>query len=321
MNSATTLIYSERFREHDTGDHPENAYRLDAIMDRLSVSGLLSGREIVEPVVATVEDLFLVHDLSYIRLVRQFADAGGGYLDADTCVSPQSYEVARLAAGASMLAIDRVLDGIDRRAFALLRPPGHHATRSAGMGFCLFNNAAIAARHAIDRRGLFRVAIIDWDVHHGNGTQSIFLDSDQVLYISLHQWPLYPGSGRSQETGVRHGFGYTLNVPLTPGAGDVEYLQVFDEIVAPKLAAFRPELILVSAGFDAHEGDPLASMAVTTRGFGQMAARVRAYADEYCDGRLVALLEGGYNPRATAESVAAVISVFDESSDEKENET
>jgi len=321
MNSTTTLIYSDRFREHDTGDHPENARRLDAIMHRLSVSGLLSGREIVEPAPATVEDLFLVHDLSYIRFVRQFADAGGGYLDADTCVSPQSYEVACLAAGASMLAIDRVFDGIDRCTFALPRPPGHHATQSSGMGFCLFNNVAIAARHAIDRRGLTRVAIIDWDVHHGNGTQSIFLDSDQVLYISLHQWPLYPGTGHAEETGVRHGFGYTLNVPLTSGAGDAVYLQVFDEIVAPKLASFRPELILLSAGFDAHERDPLASMAVTTRGFAEMAARVREYADVYCGGRLVALLEGGYNPIASAESVAAVIRVFDGSSDEKESET
>jgi acetoin utilization deacetylase AcuC-like enzyme len=321
MNSATTLIYSERFREHDTGHHPENAHRLDAIMSRLNASGLFLGREIVEPIAATVEDLCLVHDLSYIRMVQQFADAGGGYLDPDTYISPRSYDVACLAAGASMLAVDRVLDGIDRRVFALPRPPGHHATGAAGMGFCLFNNAAIAARHAIDRRGLTRVAIIDWDVHHGNGTQSIFLDSDQVLYISLHQWPLYPGSGRAEEVGVRYGYGYTLNVPLTPGAGDAVYLYVFDEIVAPRLAAFRPELILISAGFDAHEGDPLASMAVTTRGFGEMAARVRAYADEYCDGRLVALLEGGYNPIALAESVAAVIRVFDEPSDEKESET
>jgi acetoin utilization deacetylase AcuC-like enzyme len=321
MNSATTIISSERFREHDTGSHPENAHRLDAIMERLAGSGMLEGREIVEPSEATVEDLCLVHDPEYVRLVQQVADGGGGFLDPDTYVSSRSYDVARLAAGASMLAVDRVLDGIDRCAFALVRPPGHHATRSVGMGFCLFNNAAIAARHAIDRRGLMRVAIIDWDVHHGNGTQSIFLDSDQVLYISLHQWPLYPGSGRAEEAGVRYGFGFTLNVPLRPGAGDAVYLEVLDEIVAPKIASFRPELILVSAGFDAHEGDPLASMAVTTHGFGEMAARVRAYADEYCGGRLVALLEGGYNPMALADSVEAVIRVFDESSDEKESGT
>jgi acetoin utilization deacetylase AcuC-like enzyme len=220
-----------------------------------------------------------------------------------------------------MLAVDRVIDRVDRCAFALMRPPGHHATRSVGMGFCLFNHVAIAARHAIDRRGLSRVAIIDWDVHHGNGTQSIFYDSDQVLYVSLHQWPLYPGSGRPDESGIRFGLGYTLNIPLRPGTGDSVYLQVLDELIAIRIADFQPELILLSAGFDAHEGDPLASMAVTTQGFGEMAARVRSYADEYCDGRLVVLLEGGYNPDALAASVETVIRVFDQNQNDKESET
>ncbi len=317
MDLPTALIYSKRFRDHDTGSHPENAYRLEAIYRRLRESGLLEGRPIYEAIDGSVDDLLLVHDPEYVRLVEHLANAGGGYLDADTVVSHQSYEIARLAAGASVQAVDLVLNGDVRRAFAFPRPPGHHACRAQGMGFCLFNNVAIAARHAIDRRGLFRVAIVDWDVHHGNGTQAMFLDTDQILYVSLHQWPLYPGTGRPQEAGVRYGFGYTVNVPMTSGAGDAEYLSALDEIVLPKLFDFHPELILVSAGFDAHEGDPLASMSVTTEGFAAMARRVRDVADRLCDGRVVAILEGGYNPVTLAESVEAVIRVFDSSAGEE----
>jgi acetoin utilization deacetylase AcuC-like enzyme len=311
MDSATALICSKRFLEHDTGPHPENAYRLMAIMNRLERSGMLGDRRVYEPTEASIDDLLLAHDPEYVRLVEQVADAGGGYLDADTVICSRSFDVARLAVGASIQAVDLVLSGDHQRVFAFPRPPGHHAERARGMGFCLFNNVAIAARHAIDRHGLFRVAIIDWDVHHGNGTQAIFLESDQVLYASMHQWPLYPGTGRAQEAGVRFGFGYTVNVPLTPGAGDEEYLTVIDEIVAPKLIEFGPQLILISAGFDAHEGDPLASMSVTTDGFAEMGKRVRDLADQLCDGRMVALLEGGYNPEALAASVESVIRSFD----------
>lgn len=321
MNSKTTLIYSDRFCEHDTGEHPENGGRLVAIIERLRAAGMLDDREIVEPRSASIEDLCLAHDSRYINLVREVAESGGGYLDADTCISPQSYDVARLAAGASIEAVDRVLDGVDLRNFVLPRPPGHHAMRGAGMGFCLFNNAAIAARHAIDRRGLMRVAILDWDVHHGNGTQAIFLDSDQVIYVSLHEWPLYPGSGTMDEEGVRHGYGYTVNVPLRAGSGDEIYLAALDEIVEPRLEAFQPELILVSAGFDAHEGDPLASMAVTTEGYGQIARRMARYAETYCQGCLVTVLEGGYNPDALARSVERVIRALDEPELEKEYES
>ena len=201
MSSTTALICSERFQEHDTGYHPENASRLKAIATRLRQSGMLDDRTVYEPDLASVDDIQLVHVPEYVRLVEQIAGAGGGYLDADTVICPRSYEVARLAAGASIQAVNLVLDGEERRVFVFPRPPGHHAERARGMGFCLFNNVAIAARHAIDRRGLFRVAIIDWDVHHGNGTQDAFLDTDQVLYASVHQWPLYPGTGRAQELG------------------------------------------------------------------------------------------------------------------------
>jgi acetoin utilization deacetylase AcuC-like enzyme len=319
MNSTTTLICSERFREHDTGEHPENGGRLVAIMERLRAAGMLDDREIVEPRPASVEDISLVHDLRYIDLVREVAESGGGYLDADTYISPRSFDVARLAAGAAIEAVDRVLDGVDLRNFVLPRPPGHHALPARGMGFCLFNNVAVAARHAIDRRGLMRVAILDWDVHHGNGTQAIFLDSDQVLYVSLHQWPHYPGSGTMDEEGVRHGYGYTLNLPLGAGANDEVYLAALDEIVGPRLATFQPELILVSAGFDAHVADPLASMAVTNDGYRQIARRMCQYAESYCQGRLVNVLEGGYNPDALARSVETVLRVLDEAELEKEH--
>ncbi len=318
MSSATALICSKRFQEHDTGYHPENAHRLKAIDERLKKSGMLDDRSVYEPELAGVDDLELVHVPEYVRFVEQIAGAGGGYLDADTVICPRSYEVARLAAGASIQAVNLVMDGEERCAFVFPRPPGHHAERARGMGFCLFNNVAIAARHAIDRRGLFRVAIVDWDVHHGNGTQDAFLDTDQVLYASVHQWPLYPGTGRAQEAGVRYGFGYTVNVPLTPGADDEEYLQAFDEIIIPKLVDFHPELVLVSAGFDAHEADPLASMEVTTAGFAAMARRVKELADRLCDGRLVAVLEGGYNPEVLAQCVEQVIRVFDATSESKE---
>lgn len=320
MNSATALIFSKRFQEHDTGPHPENAHRLRAIHQRLAATGMLDDRAVYEAADGTVDDLLLVHDPDYVRLVEQIAAAGGGYLDADTVVSHRSYDVARLAAGAAIQGVELVMSETAKRTFVFPRPPGHHACGAQGMGFCLFNNVAIAARHAIDRLGLFRVAIIDWDVHHGNGTQSIFLESDQVLYVSLHQWPLYPGTGRAQEAGARFGFGYTLNVPLTPGAGDDDYLQAFDELVTPKVAEFQPELILVSAGFDAHEDDPLASMAVTTAGFGALAGRVRALAERHCDGRLVAILEGGYNPGALAASVEAAIRAFDSTASDSDTE-
>lgn len=318
MKPTTAFICSKRFQEHDTGAHPENAYRLAAIAARLRRSDLLDSRRIYEPVAAVIDDLLLVHDPEYVRFVEQIASAGGGYLDADTVIAPRSYEIARLAAGASIQAVDLVLNGEETRVFVFPRPPGHHAERARGMGFCLFNNVAIAARHAIERHGLFRVAIIDWDVHHGNGTQAIFQESDQVLYVSLHQWPLYPGTGRVQEVGVRYGFGYTLNVPLTPGAGDADYLEAIDEIVVPKVEEFEPELVLLSAGFDAHEDDPLASMSVTTGGFAEMARRVRDLAERLCSGRLVAVLEGGYNPEALAASVEAVIRSFDSVPDVEE---
>lgn len=311
MNISTALLISDQFQLHATGRHPENAGRLVAIHQHLAESGMLDERPVLEPIPATAEDVALVHEPRYVAMVERMAERGGGQLDIDTLVSPHSYEVALLAAGSAITAVDLVLDQGVQRAFALPRPPGHHALRNRGMGFCIFNSIAVAAQHAITRKGLQRVAIIDWDVHHGNGTQAIFYENSQVFYTSVHQWPLFPGTGSADETGIGPGSGYTLNVPLPPGSDDRRYLQVLDEIIGPRVADFRPELILVSAGFDAHRDDPLANMMVTEEGYRAIGSRMRSWADSLTGGHLVLLLEGGYNQQALASSVEATIRGLD----------
>jgi acetoin utilization deacetylase AcuC-like enzyme len=311
MSADTLLLISDRFKLHDTGRHPENAGRLAAIHSHLSEVGLLDDRQVVEPVPATVDDVALVHTPRYIQMIERLARSGGGQIDVDTRVARQSYDVALLTVGAAISAVDRVLDRGTLRAFALSRPPGHHALPNRGMGFCIFNAIAAAAQHAIERKGLGRVAVIDWDVHHGNGTQAIFYETDRVLYTSIHQWPLFPGTGAANETGSAQGAGYTVNVPLPPGAGDREYLQTLDEIIGPRVDEYRPELLLVSAGFDAHRDDPLAGMNVSERGFADIASRMREWADTLTEGRLVLILEGGYHQQALARSVAATIRALD----------
>ena len=309
--SQTALVTSRIFLEHETGDHPERPARLEAILRYLERTGRLDDRRLVEPDPADEETIALVHDRAYIEELRAFAARGGGWLDADTVVSPRSFDVARLAVGAAVTAVELVLRGEAPRAFALVRPPGHHAEPDRGMGFCLFNNIAVAAAWALQRHGLERVAIIDWDVHHGNGTQAAFYRTDRVLFVSVHQWPLYPGTGRADEIGEGQGRGYTLNIPLPPRSDDAAYLRAFDEQIEPRVRAYRPQLLLVSAGYDAHYADPLAAMAVTEQGFGAMAGRVLAWAREWCDGRLVLVLEGGYNLSALASSVAATLDALD----------
>ncbi|MCX2726747.1 histone deacetylase [Thermomicrobium sp. 4228-Ro] len=309
--SLTALVTSRIFLEHETGDHPERPERLEAIFRYLERTGRLDDRRVIEPDPADEETIALVHDRAYIEELRAFAARGGGWLDADTVVSPRSFEVARLAVGAAVHAVDLVLRGEVPRAFALVRPPGHHAEPDRGMGFCLFNNIAVAAAWALQHHGLERIAIVDWDVHHGNGTQAAFYWTDRVFFVSIHQWPLYPGTGRADEIGEGPGRGYTLNIPLPPRSDDAAYLRAFDEQIEPRLRTYRPELLLVSAGYDAHYADPLAAMAVTEQGFGAMAGRVLAWAHEWCNGRLVLVLEGGYNLSALASSVAATLDVLD----------
>ncbi len=306
----TALFRSLTFREHDTGGHPENAGRLVAIDTALELLDLLAGRPEIPFSAAPDDVLARVHDPRYIAGIREFSAQGGGWLDADTAVSSRSVDVAALAAGAGVAAVDAALDGRARRGFVLARPPGHHATPSRGMGFCLFNTVAVAAAHALDH-GLDRVLIVDWDVHHGNGTQDAFYETDQVLYCSIHQWPLYPGTGAASELGNGRGAGYTMNVPLSPGADDDAYTEVFDQVFLPAASEFRPQIVLISAGFDAHANDPLGSMQVTEQGFSDLARRVVRVAEDHADGRLVAFLEGGYDPAALAASVVATLAALD----------
>jgi acetoin utilization deacetylase AcuC-like enzyme len=307
------LFRSDRFREHDTGGHPEHAGRLVAVDETLRRLDLIAGRPEIPFAEATDEQLARVHDPRYIEGLRQFAAQGGGYLDADTIVGPNSFAVAALAAGAGIAAVDASLDGRTRRGFVLARPPGHHATPTRGMGFCLLNTVAVAAAHA-QARGVERVLIVDWDVHHGNGTQDAFYETDSVLFCSLHQWPLYPGTGSAAERGADRGAGYTVNVPLPAGEGDRTYARVFDDIVLPAANAYRPQLVLISAGFDAHARDPLGGMRLTEEGFADLTRRVVQVADAHAEGRVIAILEGGYDPRALGDSVAATLAALDENS-------
>lgn len=307
----TALIWSTDFALHETGSHPECPERIDALEHALNRAGMFADRPVYAPQPATVEDLERIHSPALIERIQRLANNGGGSIDPDTVVSTDSWEVALLAAGGAVQAVDLVQTGTEQRVFVLARPPGHHAEPNRAMGFCLFNNVAIAARHAIDHHGLERVAIVDWDVHHGNGTQAAFLEDPSVLFISLHQYPFYPGTGSAQERGAGKGEGFTLNLPLPAGCTDVVYRQAFTDLVVPALEAFYPELILVSAGFDAHRADPLGQMQVTTGCFGEMAAMVGNVADQCCEGRLVLVLEGGYNLGALGESVVQVLQTLD----------
>jgi len=290
---------------HDTGSgHPERAARLAAVLERLEASGLAAELERVRAPEATRAMLERVHEAGYPADVAARIDAGARALDGDTTVSRDSYRAALAAAGGAAHAVERVLEGAWSNAFCALRPPGHHAEAAQAMGFCLFNNAAVAARHA-QALGVERVAILDWDVHHGNGTQHVFERDPSVFYASLHQWPLYPGTGRAEERGLGEGEGATLNCPLGPGSGDVEWIGALEQRVLPALEAFRPELVIVSAGFDAHADDPLAGARVSTAGFARMSELVLAFARENAGGRLVSMLEGGYDLGALAASAEA----------------
>lgn len=296
----TSIIYHPDYLLHETGSHPERKERLLAIMQLIEESEIDLHK--IKPEPASIEEMQYVHDPEYINKVKEYSEREMP-LDPDTVLCRESYHAALLAAGGMISAVD------DGRAFALVRPPGHHALSDSGMGFCLFNNIAIGARHA-QRTGYDRVLVVDWDVHHGNGTQHIFYDDPSVFYFSVHQYPHYPGTGSAGETGSGAGQGYTLNVPLPAGSGDAEYVNVFKNILIPAALEFDPDIVLVSAGFDAHIDDPLAGMAVTTAGFGRLASIVSSIADRCCDGRLAITLEGGYDLNALSHSVLAVLKVM-----------
>ncbi|MCF8721698.1 histone deacetylase family protein [Nitrospina gracilis] len=299
----TGYIYHPLYLEHETGSHPENPGRLRAITHKLEETGLISRLSPLEPRAATAEEIALNHPERYMDSVARACESGMSRLDMDTAISTKSYDSALLAAGAGLTAVDAVLDGTCDNVFCAVRPPGHHAEETRSMGFCLFNNVAIAARYAMTKKGLNRVFIFDWDVHHGNGTQHSFYADPNIYYSSTHQFPFYPGTGDKDETGTGDGLGTTLNFPMRAFSNDADYISVVKDKLIPEMFRFKPDLIIISSGFDAHEDDPLANVSLTTECFGEMTRLIRGAADEICQGRLISMLEGGYNYEALADSV------------------
>lgn len=304
------IVSSERFGEHLTPPgHPESPERAD-VLQFVAANLRASGAEVIEPRAARDEELLRVHTGAHVAAIEG-TRGHAAMVDADTFTSPATADVARLAAGAAIQAVDAVLAGGHRRAAALVRPPGHHAESHRAMGFCFYNNVAVAAAHA-HARGAGRVAIVDYDVHHGNGTQEIFYRNPSVLYVSTHQFPFYPGSGAADEAGGGEATGLTVNVPLEAGATDGDYAQVFDQAVLPALAWYAPDLLIVSAGFDAHEQDPLAQMRATTAGIVWWTACLADAAERLCGGRAVLVTEGGYALPALGDALEGSLRAFDE---------
>ena len=293
---------------HDTGPHPERAARITAIEQELERRGWL-GLERLEAPVVQESTLAAVHPVRYIRAIDELCAAGGGAIDADTVVVEASYEAALRAAGGAVRLVDLLLGGGARTGFSALRPPGHHAEAARAMGFCLFDNVAVAARHALDAHGAERVLVLDWDVHHGNGTNDIFHATDEVLFVSLHESPLYPGTGPAGDVGSGRGTGYTVNVPVAAGTGDATYASLLEHVVVPLARAYEPRLILLSAGFDAHRDDPLAGLRLTEGGFAAMTGTLRRLAAEL-EVPVGGVLEGGYDLAALAASTAVTLEVL-----------
>lgn len=301
------IVSDARFRQHQPGaGHPERPERLE-VLERLLGREPFVALPRIAARTATEEELGRVHGAAHLRSVA--ASRGRPYTryDADTAASAGSFDAALLAAGSAVALADAVLDGDVDSGFAALRPPGHHAEQDRAMGFCFFNNIAVVARHLLASRGLKRVAIIDWDVHHGNGTQHSFYDDERVMYVSLHQYPFYPGTGAAAETGSGPGLGSTVNIPMPAGAGDADYCAAWRELVMPVAKAFAPDFVLVSAGFDAHRDDPLAMVELSSEAFGRMTDAVCELAESCASGRLLMLLEGGYSLEALEDSVATVL--------------
>jgi acetoin utilization deacetylase AcuC-like enzyme len=303
----TGFLYDPRFLDHDPGQgHPESRERLAVSLAYLQQLPWFSKLKPLVPQLAGESWIHAVHASDYVRRAKQACEEGRSYLDTpDVGISQHSYEIARLAAGGALVLADQMMAGTIQNGFALLRPPGHHAEESFAMGFCLFNNIAILARYLQKKHGLEKILILDWDVHHGNGTQHTFYDDPSVFYISLHQYPFYPGTGASHETGEGRGKGATLNCPMPAGSGDAAYQTAFTEKILPKAEVFKPDAVLISAGFDAHASDPLAAMRLSTSSFAWMTTRLMELADRHSKGRIISLLEGGYHLYNLPRSIAA----------------
>ncbi|MBI5183751.1 MAG: histone deacetylase [Nitrospinae bacterium] len=310
----TGFIYHTDYLKHNTGPlHPESPQRLTAIMEHLERGSIMSRLVKIDPHPADRPWIERIHPIEYIEEINNSSPSeseGLRYLDPDTPISFYSYKTALLAVGGLLTAVDKIMDGDINNAFCAIRPPGHHAEPRRAMGFCLFNNIAVAARYIQIHYLLKKILIIDWDAHHGNGTQDIFYDDPTVMYFSIHQYPHYPGTGSTKERGVGKGDGFTINVPMQGGVGDKEYIHAFEERLRPTAEVFEPDFILISAGFDAHIDDPLAGMKVTDEGFGELTRIVKGIAKRYCDGRIVSALEGGYNLNALARSVERHLSIL-----------
>jgi len=304
----TGIVKDWRYVEHNMGEaHPESPQRIRAIYEMLEAEKGLASLILIPPRAATKKEIALIHTQEYIEQIEETSGRERVYLDPDTSTSPRSYEVSLLAAGGMLEAADRIMDRKAGNAFALVRPPGHHAEASQAKGFCIFNNVAIAAQYLVEKWGLRRILVVDWDLHHGNGTQNAFYSRDDILYFSTHQFPHYPGSGHWSEVGDKRGQGFTVNVPLAPEKTDDDFLFIFRRLLAPIAAAYKPEFILVSAGFDIFAGDPLGGMEVSVKGFGAMTGELLGLAHLTARDRLLLTLEGGYNLFGLKDGVRSVL--------------
>lgn len=308
MKPRTAVVKDPIYLQHFTGSgHPESHHRLEVIYDMLQDEGMEGTFKVLTPRPATQEELALNHAIDYIEEVASTAGRAVCSLDLDTVTSPLSWEAAQKAVGGVLVGLDAVMAGEVENCFALVRPPGHHAEKRRGMGFCLFNNVAIAAAYARRQYDLERILIVDWDLHHGNGTQNAFYQDPQVLFFSTHQYPYYPGSGSISEKGEKEGKGFTVNVPLPGGQGDKDYGGIYRALLLPIVSEFKPQLILVSAGYDIYFQDPLGAMDVTPAGFATLASLIRSLAHAYCQGKMVVTLEGGYHLKGLRDSVKATL--------------
>jgi len=302
---STGLLYSPRFLDHDTGPgHPERPERIQAIIDNLSETNLINRLTIIVPEIRDSQLPQIVHDPAYLKRIALSCDRGEQYIDSfDNAIGEESFQVALLAANAAAQGVDHIMETPENNAVVLPRPPGHHAEYSQAMGFCLFNNVAVAARYAQQKYSITKIAIVDFDVHHGNGTQHLFEADPNIFYTSIHRYPFYPGTGAKNETGSGDGLGKTVNYPLDQGKGDSEYLDLIDNSMAEKIIGFKPELLILSAGFDAHELDPLGGMVVSTGGFRKISQRLFKIGNECCNGRILSVLEGGYSLKGLADGM------------------